>query len=145
MTQFLGFKIRNTVTGLFCAPGIIGGHWSKVGRTYSTRSALGNSIAVWQEHCVRYKHLLPSARDPKDWVIVAMTNKGTVEYAFNDWVACKGTKKTPAPFKDFLRINSEEIDMVEEAMRNEIGDADEAGELSQRVVAILRQYEVNEL
>lgn len=144
MTQYLGVKIKDTTTGLFSAPGIIGCRWTKVGRTWSNRSAVGSSISVWQERRARGLYPSPPWR-PENWVIVALTNKGSLEYSFTDWVACRGTKKFPSPAIGFLRINSEEIDMVEEAMRNEIGDADEAGELGQRVVAILRHYEVNEL
>lgn len=142
MPRTLGYKIKNSKTGLFSAPGIIGFRWTNVGRTYSNKSALSNSISVWKERIARYKR---PGMNSADWVVVELSEHGITEYDFDQWVAAR--PKTPLPLNAdaVFTLTTLEIDEVLEAMRSYIGDADAAGELSQRVEAILKRYESNRL
>ena len=78
-------------------------------------------------------------------MVVMMTEQGLVEFSFLDWQMAKGKKNLPEPINQppKMTLTIEEIDEVEEAMRNYIGDADAAGELSQRVVEILMTHMEN--
>ena len=142
--KYHGFKVKDTKTGLFSA-GIIGTHWKKGGRVWASRSAFGSSIAVYKSHSKQKWYRQTS--DPADWVVVALTDVGEMEFSFNVWVASVGTGKYPVPMTapGTFTVTTEEIDMVEEAMRDQIGDSDAAGELAQRVVAILKKFEANTL
>ena len=140
MSKPYGFKIKDTATGLFSGPGKIGCRWNSVGRTWTNRGSLSASITIWQD--LRTRPWYSNRSDPQNWVVAMMTDRGLVEFAFADWCAAKGKKELPEPVnqppKMTLTIN--EIDEVEEALRTGIGDADEAGELSQRVINILMTH-----
>jgi hypothetical protein len=138
MSAWLALKIRDSKTGLYSAPGIIGQRWTKTGRSWSGKGPLGASIRVLEERQrQRWFHL---HGNPDDWQVVALTVAGEVVWKYADWAAAVGTGKTPVPVNNPLIFTDDEIEQVEEACRNHIGDADEAGELSMRVVEALKHF-----
>ena len=139
-------RIKDTVTGLYSGPGVIGHRWTKVGRMWTTTSALGGSIAVWKERKTQ-RWCSPKAKDSSTWVIVGHTDRGPLEYRFDDWVLARSHNRYPDPLPSIatLRFTADEVDLVEESLRDSIGDADESGELIMRVVEALKHYEENTL
>lgn len=148
MPRFLGYKIKDRKTGLFMGPGVIGtGRWTKVGRTWSSKGALSGSIGVWLERINRSYRWSKTFRDEQErashhWVVVALSADGVHEQPFMDYVTAK-LNKSPLPSPECanpLRFSPDEIELVEETLRG-MGDADEAGELTMRVLEALKRYE----
>jgi hypothetical protein len=138
--EWQAFKIKNVKTGLYSAPGIIGFKWSKKGRTWSSKSALNSSFRVWEERIRNRPYLC--ATKPDDWVVLTLSERGSTETPVRDWLAARPTKQ-PARSKPSvvtLRFTDDEIEAVEEALRDHLGDADDAGYLALKVVEAMRHY-----
>lgn len=143
MYQTFGYKVRDTKTGLFAGPGILGqSHWSNVGRTWTRKGDLSGSIGVWLNR-LKYRYgRVDNRKKAEDWNIVLLTDHGIGEVPFVSWVDAKENKLPfPEPVIAAASFTREEIDLVETALIEGIGDADASGELIMRVMKVMKCHE----